>query len=86
MVQWLRLLAPSGGSIGSIPGWGTKIPHAVCPTNKIKQFLKMILKNPWVFLAHMVAPPLLTLAGCLTTDHSRFSTCLNCTTGVAHAI
>ena len=37
MVQWLRLLAPNGGSMGSIPGWGTKIPHAMCPINKIKQ-------------------------------------------------
>ena len=29
MVQWLRLLAPNAGSMSSIPGWGTKIPHAV---------------------------------------------------------
>ena len=27
-VQWLRLYAPSAGSMGLIPGWGTKIPHA----------------------------------------------------------
>ena len=27
-VQWLRLLAPSAGHMGSIPGQGTKIPHA----------------------------------------------------------
>ena len=40
MVQWLRLLAPNGGSMGSIPGWGTKIPHVVCPINKIKQLKK----------------------------------------------
>ena len=26
--------------MGSIPGWGTKIPHAGCPINKIKQFKK----------------------------------------------
>ena len=28
MVQWLRLHASNGGGTGSIPGWGTKIPHA----------------------------------------------------------
>ena len=28
VVQWLRLHAPSAGSLGSIPGWGTKISHA----------------------------------------------------------
>ena len=34
-VQWLRLCASSAGGIGSIPGWGTKIPHAV-PCSQIK--------------------------------------------------
>ena len=28
--QWLRLCASAPGSMGSIPGWGTKIPRAVC--------------------------------------------------------
>ena len=28
MVQWLRLHASNAGGAGSIPGWGTKIPHA----------------------------------------------------------
>ena len=27
-VQWLGLHAPAAESLGSIPGWGTKIPHA----------------------------------------------------------
>ena len=27
-VQWLRLCASSAGGMGSIPGQGTKIPHA----------------------------------------------------------
>ena len=34
VVQLLRLRAPNGGGMGSIPGWGTKIPCAVCPINK----------------------------------------------------
>ena len=28
VVQWLRLQASTSGGMGSIPGWGTKIPHA----------------------------------------------------------
>ena len=28
VVQWLRLYASTAGSTGSVPGWGTKIPHA----------------------------------------------------------
>ena len=27
-VQWLRLRASTAGVVGSIPGWGTKIPRA----------------------------------------------------------
>ena len=27
VVQWLRLHVPNARSMGSIPGWGTKIPH-----------------------------------------------------------
>ena len=30
-VQWLGLLASTTGGTGSIPGGGTKIPHAVWP-------------------------------------------------------
>ena len=34
-VQWLRLCAPNAGGTGSIPGRGTKIPHAAwCSQNK----------------------------------------------------
>ena len=28
VVQWLRLQASTSGVMGSIPSWGTKIPHA----------------------------------------------------------
>jgi len=27
VVQWLRLHMSTAGGTGSIPGWGTKIPH-----------------------------------------------------------
>ena len=33
-VQRLRLWAPNAGGMGSIPGWGTKIPHATPIKNK----------------------------------------------------
>ena len=29
VVQWLKLLAPNTGAVGSIPDWETKILHAV---------------------------------------------------------
>ena len=31
-VQWLRLYAPNAWGMGSVPGWGTKIPHATSPS------------------------------------------------------
>ena len=37
MVQWLRLRAVNAGGMGSIPGQGTNIPHAVWHAQKIKQ-------------------------------------------------
>ena len=36
-VQWLRLHASSAGGCGSIPGRGTKIPHAARRGQKIKK-------------------------------------------------
>ena len=35
-VQWLRLCASTAGGMGSIPGQGTKIPHAVWCSQKKK--------------------------------------------------
>ena len=37
MVQWLQLRAPNAGGMGSIPGWGTKIPHATQRGPKINK-------------------------------------------------
>ena len=37
MVQWLRLHASNAGHTGSIPGEGTKIPHATKPEQKKKK-------------------------------------------------
>ena len=35
-VQWLRLCTSNAGAVGSIPGWGTKIPHATWPKKNLK--------------------------------------------------
>ena len=36
VAQWLRLYASSAGSVGSVPGQGTEIPHAVQRGRKTK--------------------------------------------------
>ena len=36
-VHWLRLYASTAEGMGSIPGWGTKIAHAVWPSQKVKK-------------------------------------------------
>ena len=44
-VQWLRLHLPMQG-VGSIPGWGANIPHALWPKNiKWKQYCKKFNKD-----------------------------------------
>ena len=30
VIQWLRLCTPKAGGLSLIPGWRTKIPHAMC--------------------------------------------------------
>ena len=34
VVQWLRLSTATAGCVGLVPGWGTKIPHALQPGKK----------------------------------------------------
>ena len=36
VVQWLRRHILNAGGTGSIPGWGTKVPHASQIDQKIK--------------------------------------------------
>ena len=40
-VQWLRLHAPNARGMGSIPGWGTKIPPAAQHGQKINKTVDM---------------------------------------------
>ena len=37
-VQCLRICTSTAGGTGSIPGWGTKVPHAVWCGQKKKKF------------------------------------------------
>ena len=50
LVQWLRLCASNAGGVGSILGWGTKIPYAMQHGQKIK------MKRHPVHLACLVSP------------------------------
>ena len=46
VVQWLRLHASTAGGTGSIPGWGTKIPHATWHgPEKKKKKRKILVKS-----------------------------------------
>ena len=45
MVQWLRFQAFNERDAGSIPGWGTKIPHALWNGQKILKKKKILFKN-----------------------------------------
>ena len=42
-VQWLRLCTPNTGDMGSVPGWGIKIPYVVGHKKKEKKHYKMFL-------------------------------------------
>ena len=48
VVQWLRLRASTAGGLGSIPGQGTKTPHAACHRKKkITLWSWKILVSTW---------------------------------------
>ena len=47
VVQWLRLCTSPAGSVGSIPGWETKIPHAECCGQKIEKSMKGWQRRQW---------------------------------------
>ena len=47
-VWWLRLRASTAGGAGSIPGWGTKILHAVWCRQKKKELNTIKKKKPTV--------------------------------------
>ena len=42
-IQWLRLCAPTGAGMGSVPWWGTKVPHAMWHHQKKKK--RVVFEN-----------------------------------------
>ena len=53
VVQWLRLCTSTVQGLGSIPGWGTKIPHAAhCGPPKI--FFHLIWRKKLEFQTHWI--------------------------------
>ena len=50
-VHWLRLHASNAGAAGSIPGWGTKIPHAAWRGQKTKE-VKQHGKSSWAHITY----------------------------------
>ena len=48
VVQWLRLCASSAGGMGSIPGWGTRVP-----TGSVAQLRKKEKNNVVFFFFKM---------------------------------
>ena len=58
MVPWLRLHSPNVGGLGSIPGQGTKIPHAARKTwfSQINwgEKKKNLYIDTWMFIAALL--------------------------------
>ena len=57
-VQWLRLHASNAGGTGSIPGWGTKIPHPTCCGLKNKKKPKIFSMLKKGFFCFLIEAPL----------------------------
>ena len=59
VLQWLRLPACMAGSVGSIPGWGTKIRHvAGSKKKKLKvSILGVVSKIQWLGRCHFHKTP-----------------------------
>jgi len=80
-VQWLRICTSIAGSTGSIPGQGTKIPHALWSSqniNKNKIISPCILWNSafkWIYLSFSPLPltSLLFTAICKASWDSHFA-------------
>ena len=54
VVQWLSLLPSTAGGVGSIPGWGTKIPNAMWCGQKPNKQTKIVRQQEkearWAFI------------------------------------
>ena len=55
VIQWLRLCAFPAGGWRSVPGWGTKILHAMLPKKRINQmYLFSYCCNQVFYLSNLV--------------------------------
>ena len=59
MVQWLRIRISTAGVAGVIPGWGTKIPHAMWCDQEIKK----------IFLNCKAVPTYFKIPPCMISYH-----------------
>ena len=50
VAQWLRLCASNTGDLGSIPGEGTKSPHALWCGKKLREKKKLTIKKKKEYL------------------------------------
>ena len=69
--QWLGLPASAAGSVGLIPGWGTKIPHAAQQKQTKQKNTKMPLAN-YCCPSTVLKPPHAPLCPLLFTGSSCF--------------
>ena len=63
VVQWLRLHASNAEGMGSIPGWGTKIPHAIRGVaNKQTNKTTLLKTLQWLHTSLIIKYTLLCMA------------------------
>ena len=55
VVQWLRLCASKPGGLGSVPGWGTKIPHVEGAVKKKKKAHRSAVDLGLINMSHEFA-------------------------------
>ena len=60
VAQWLRLCASNTGDLGSIPGEGTKSPHALWCGKKLREKKNLLLKKKRIFACNRVGQDLAT--------------------------
>ena len=71
----VKNLPSSGGDVGLIPGWGTKIPHATGQLNPCDTTTEPACPRPHV--PHLVRSPLATMKIPHATPKTRHNTFLN---------
>ena len=68
-VQWLELCASIAGDMGSIPAWGTKIPHAEQHDHKKNKIKRITMSHSLKKIKD---------GGKCMREEERYSVCLDC--------